>query len=54
MVAKVKAAGYEGLGVGAPALRPRPTWTRCCHAVSPQQYDAYLTNFAPGSPTDVR
>jgi len=56
MVAKVKAAGYEGLGVGGSspfdlghtldALLPT--------AVSSQQYDAYLTNFAPGSPKDVR
>ncbi|MEU5640903.1 ABC transporter substrate-binding protein [Streptomyces milbemycinicus] len=56
MVAKLKAAGYEGLGVGGSspydlghtldALLPT--------AVSESDYQAMLTNFKPGSPTNVK
>ncbi|MEV6156809.1 extracellular solute-binding protein [Nonomuraea sp. NPDC052129] len=56
MVGKVKAAGYEGFGVGGSspydlghtldALLPT--------AVPAEDYDAMLTNFKPGSPTDVK
>jgi ABC-type glycerol-3-phosphate transport system substrate-binding protein len=56
MVAKLKAAGYQGFGVGGSspfdlghtldALLPT--------AVTPEQYSAMITNFKPGSPTDVK
>ena len=56
MVAKLKAAGYEGFGVGGSspydlghtldALLPT--------AVSESDYKAMLTNFKPGSPTNVK
>ncbi|MES4908251.1 MULTISPECIES: extracellular solute-binding protein [unclassified Streptomyces] len=56
MAAKVKSAGYEGLGVGGSspydlghtldALLPT--------AVSKSDYQAMLTNFKPGSPTNVK
>lgn len=56
LVGKVKAAGYEGFGVGGSspydlghtldALLPT--------AVSADDYNALLTNFKPGSPTDVK
>lgn len=56
MVGKLKAAGYQGFGVGGAspydlghtldALLPT--------GVSADQYSAMLTNFKPGSPTDVK
>lgn len=56
IVNKLKAAGYQGFGVGGSspfdlghtldALLPT--------AVTADRYDALLTNFKPGSPTDVK
>jgi raffinose/stachyose/melibiose transport system substrate-binding protein len=56
MVGKLKTAGYQGFGVGGSspydlghtldALLPT--------AVTAEQYQAMLTNFKPGSPTDVK
>lgn len=56
MVGRLKGAGYQGFGVGGSspydlghtldALLPT--------AVTPEQYAAMLTNFKPGSPTDVK
>lgn len=56
MVAKLKAAGYQGLGVGgaSPYDLGHLLDTLLPTAVSPAEYSGLLTNFKPGSPTTYK